>query len=89
MFNTLLNIHTHKEKYMFTPTQFIDTVQSGKKHFVNTFVTDAKFKAELTNLIDAQAQAAKTSVEASLAIAQAFYKNANDAIKKVVPVYTK
>jgi hypothetical protein len=74
---------------MFTHNQIIDTIQSGKKQFVNTFVTDAKFKEELNKLIDAQAQAAKTSIEASLAIAQAFYKNANDAMKKVVPAYTK
>jgi hypothetical protein len=74
---------------MFTPNQIIDTVQSGKKQIVNTFVTDSKFKEELLKLIDAQGQAAKTSVEASLAIAEAFYKNANEAIKKVVPVYTK
>jgi hypothetical protein len=40
-------------------------------------------------LIDAQAQAAKVSVDASLAIAQAFVKNTTEAMKKVVPVYTK
>jgi hypothetical protein len=74
---------------MFMHNQIIDAVQSGKKQFVSTFVTDAKFKEELNKLIDAQAQAAKTSIEASLAIAQAFYKNANDVMKKVVPAYTK
>ncbi len=74
---------------MFTHYQIIDTVQSAKKQIVSTFITDAKFKEELNKLIDAQGQAAKTSVEASLAIAQAFYKNANDAIKKAVPAYTK
>jgi hypothetical protein len=74
---------------MFTPTQFIDTVQNGKKQIVNTFVVDAKFKEELNKLIDAQAQAAKASVEASLAIAQAFTKNAAEAMKKVTPAYTK
>jgi hypothetical protein len=74
---------------MFTHNQIIDSIQSGKKQFVNTFVTDAKFKEELNKLIDAQAQAAKTSVDASLAIAQAFTKNVSEAMKKVVPVYTK
>jgi hypothetical protein len=74
---------------MFTPNQFIDTVQSGKKQIVNTFVVDAKFKEELNKLIDAQAQAAKASVDASLAIAQAFYKNTSEAMKKAVPSYTK
>jgi hypothetical protein len=72
-----------------THNQIIDAVQSGKKQFVNTFVTDAKFKEDLNTLIDAQAQAAKASVDASLAIAQAFVKNASEAMKKAVPVYTK
>jgi hypothetical protein len=74
---------------MFTHNQIIDSIQSGKKQFVNTFVTDATFKAELIKLIDAQAQAARVSVDASLAIAEAFTKNASEAMKKVVPVYTK
>lgn len=74
---------------MFTHYQIIDAIQNGKKQFVNTFIADATFKEELNKLIDAQAQAAKTSIEASLAIAQAFYKNANEAMKKAVPAYTK
>jgi hypothetical protein len=74
---------------MFTHNQIIDAIQGGKKQIVNTFVTDAKFKEELNKLIDSQAQAAKVSVDASLAIAQAFTKNATDAMKKVVPTFTK
>ena len=74
---------------MFTHNQIIDSIQSGKKQIVNTFVVDAKFKEELNKLIDAQAAAAKTSVEASLAIAQAFTKNATEAVKNFVPAYTK
>jgi hypothetical protein len=66
---------------MFTHTQIIDSIQSGKKQIVNTFVTDAKFKEELNKLIDAQAAATKTSVEASLAIAQAFVKNSSALFK--------
>ncbi len=74
---------------MFTHNTIIDSIQNGKKQIVNTFVTDAKFKAELNKLIDAQAQAAKTSVEASLAIAQAVTKQATDTFKSFVPAYTK
>lgn len=66
---------------MFTHNQIIDSIQSGKKQIVNTFVADEKFKAELIKLIDAQAQATKTSVEASLAIAQAFVKNSSALFK--------
>jgi hypothetical protein len=72
-----------------THNQIIDSIQSGKKQIVSTFVTDTKFKEELNKLIDAQGQAAKTSVDASLAIAQAFTKNITEAMKKAVPAYTK
>jgi hypothetical protein len=66
---------------MFTHNQIIDSIQSGKKQIVNTFVTDAKFKEELIKLIDAQGQATKTSVDASLAIAQALVKNSSALFK--------
>lgn len=74
---------------MFTHNQIIDSIQSGKKQIVSTFVTDAKFKEELNKLIDSQAQATKNAIDASLAISQAFVKNATEAMKKVTPAYTK
>ena len=55
--------------------QVIDAIQSGKKQIVETFVQDAKFKAELIKLIDAQATFAKGQVDTTLAIAQALAKN--------------
>lgn len=67
---------------MFIHNQIIDAVQSSKKQFVNLLPVDAKFKTELEKLIDAQAQATKTAVEASLAIATAFTKNATSAFTK-------
>jgi|LauGreDrversion4_2_1035121.scaffolds.fasta_scaffold41407_4 hypothetical protein len=67
--------YTHKEKNMFIHNQVIDTVQGAKKQFVETFIKDETFKTELIKLIDAQATATKTSVEAMLAIATAFTKN--------------
>jgi hypothetical protein len=70
---------------MFTHNQIIDSIQSGKKQFVNTFVTDSTFKEELNKLIDAQALTAKASVNASVAIAEAFVKNTSEAMKKLVP----
>lgn len=66
---------------MFSFDSIIDAVQNGKKQFVETFVTDAKFKAELIKLVDAQAAFAKGQVKTTLAIAEAFYNNANDAVK--------
>jgi hypothetical protein len=60
---------------MFIHNQLIDTVQGAKKQFVETFIKDDTFKSELIKLIDAQAAATKTSVDACLAIATAFTKN--------------
>ena len=74
---------------MFIHNQIIDAVQNGKKQFVNLMPVDTKFKDELIKLIDAQAAATKTAVEASLAIATAFTQNTTEAIKKAVPAYTK
>lgn len=62
--------------------QIIDAVQTSKKQFVNLLPVEAKFKEELVKLIEAQAQATKTAVEASLAIATAFTKNASDVFYK-------
>lgn len=69
--------------------QIIDAVQNGKKQLVNTFVTDAKFKAELNKLVDAQTQATKNAVDASLAIAKAIASNTESTLKSFVPAYTK
>lgn len=67
---------------MFTADTFIDSVQSAKKQFVNTFVTNESFKKELIKLVDAQTEFAKGQVKTSLAIAEAFVKNASDTIYK-------
>jgi len=67
---------------MFIHNQIIDAVQTAKKTFVTALPVDAKFKEELTKLIDAQAAATKTAVEASLAIATAFTKNASSVFYK-------
>ena len=65
---------------MFTADFYIDGVQNAKKQFVDTFVTNESFKKELIKLVDAQTKFAKGQISTSLEIAQAFYKNASDAI---------
>lgn len=67
---------------MFTPDFYIDGVQNAKKQFVSTVVTDDKFKTELIKLVDAQTEFAKGQVKTTLAIAEAFVKNATQAIYK-------
>ena len=71
---------------MFSFDSIIDAVQNGKKQFVETFISDAKFKAELIKLVDAQTAFAKGQVTTTISIAEAFYKNANEAAKKVAKV---
>ncbi len=68
---------------MFTPDFYIDGVQNAKKQIVNTFITNDSFKKELIKLVDAQTEFAKGQVKTTLAIAEAFVKNASSA------VYTK
>lgn len=65
---------------MFTTDSIIDGVQNAKKQFVNTFVTNDSFKKELVKLVDAQTEFAKGQVKTSLQIAEAFYKNATNAV---------
>ena len=68
---------------MFTPEAIIDSVQNAKKQFVNiVFAGNESFKAELNKLVDAQTEFAKGQVKTTLSIAEAFYKNATDAIYK-------
>ena len=44
---------------MFTADAIIDTVQTGKKTFVNTFVTNETAKESMIKFIDAQADYTK------------------------------
>ncbi len=67
---------------MFTPDFYIDGVQNAKKTFVNTFVTNDKFKAELIKLVDAQTEFAKGQIKTTLSIAEALVKNASDSVYK-------
>lgn len=65
---------------MFTPEYYIDSVQSARKKFVETYVTHEQFKKELVKLIDAQTEFAKGQVKLALSITETFYKNASDVI---------
>ena len=65
---------------MFTLDFIIDSVQNAKKQVVNTFITDDKFKAELTKLVDAQTEFAKGQVKTTLSIAETLVKNASSYV---------
>lgn len=51
---------------MFTADALIDTVQTGKKTFVNTFVQNETVKKTLVEFIDAQAEYTKKAAKVGL-----------------------
>jgi len=51
---------------MFTADAIIDTVQTGKKTFVNTFVTNEATKDAMIKFIDAQADYTKRASKVGL-----------------------
>ncbi len=65
---------------MFTPDFYIDGVQNAKKQFVNAVITNESFKKELIKPVDAQTEFAKGQVKTTLSIAEAFVKNATNAV---------
>lgn len=70
---------------MFTPDATIDAVQTAKKSFVNTFVTNETIKESMIKFIDAQSEytkkAAKVAVDTSTSIAGEAVKVAQEAAK--------
>lgn len=50
---------------MFTADAFIDTIQTGKKTWVNTFVTNDTMKDAMITFIDNQADYTKKAVKAT------------------------
>jgi ATP phosphoribosyltransferase len=51
---------------MFTADAIIDTVQTGKKTFVNTFVTNETVKESMIKFIDAQADYTKKATKVGM-----------------------
>jgi len=70
---------------MFTADALIDTVQTGKKTFVNTFVTNETIKESMIKFIDAQAEytkkAAKVGMDTFTSVASESLKAAQEATK--------
>lgn len=70
---------------MFTYDATIDAVQTGKKQFVNTFVTDAKIAETLIQFIDQQTdytkKAAKATLDAGTTVMQESIKHFQEAAK--------
>lgn len=70
---------------MFTLDPVIDTVQTGKKTFVNTFVQNEAVKETLVKFIDAQSdytkKAAKVGMDTFTTVSQEMVKASQEAMK--------
>jgi ATP phosphoribosyltransferase len=70
---------------MFTADAIIDTVQTGKKTFVNTFVTNETVKDSMIKFIDAQAEytkkATKVGMDTFTTLSTEMVKAGQDAMK--------
>ena len=70
---------------MFTADAIIDTVQTGKKTFVNTFVTNETVKDTMIKFIDAQAdytkKAAKVGMDTFTTISGEMVRAGQEAMK--------
>lgn len=51
---------------MFTADAMIDTIQTGKKTMVNTFVTNPAIKDAMIQFIDAQAEYTKKAMKSGM-----------------------
>ena len=65
---------------MFTADAIIDTVQTGKKTIVNTFVTNETVKDSMIKFIDAQADYTKRAAKVGM---DTFTSLSSEAIKQV------
>ena len=65
---------------MFTADAIIDTVQTGKKTIVNTFVSNEAVKESMIKFIDAQADYTKKAAKVGL---DTFTTLSSEAIKQV------
>lgn len=64
---------------MFTADALIDTIQTGKKTFVNTFVTNDTVKSTLIDFVDAQAEYTKKATKVGQ---DTFSRLASESVKQ-------
>ena len=69
---------------MFTADAIIDTVQTSKKTFVNTFVTNEATKEAMIKFIDAQADYTKRASKVGLDTATTITSEAMKQVQEVV-----
>ena len=69
---------------MFTADAIIDTVQTGKKTIVNTFVTNETAKESMIKFIDAQADYTKKAAKVGMDTATTLTSEAVKQVEAVV-----
>ena len=69
---------------MFTADAIIDTVQTGKKTFINTFVTNETVKESMIKFIDAQADYTKRASKVGMDTATTLTSEAMKQVQEVV-----
>ena len=69
---------------MFTADALIDTVQTGKKTWVNTFVTNETVKESMIKFIDAQADYTKRASKVGMDTATTLTSEAMKQVQEVV-----
>ena len=69
---------------MFTADALIDTVPTGKKTFVNTFVTNETAKESMIKFIDAQADYTKRASKVGMDTATTLTSEAMKQVQEVV-----
>ena len=74
---------------MFSADALIDTIQTGKKTFVNTFVTNDTVKSTLIDFVDAQAEYTKTVFGVASDMGKSFYDTVLAAVQKQATVAKK
>ena len=67
---------------MFAIDTTIDTIQTGKKSFVNTFVTNESVKDAMINFIDAQTAYTKQATKATTDMITTVAKESITAVQK-------
>ena len=75
----------------------VDTIQTGKKQFLEAFVKQEDVKKVLVQFVDAQTAYTKSAIDAGLQVSttlstlftsQSFYNNLADNFKSFVPAYS-
>jgi hypothetical protein len=82
--------------FNYYANSMVETIQTGKKYFVDAFVKNEDVKKALTQFVDAQTAYTKSAIDAGLTFGtnmsmlftnQKFYQDLAENYKSLVPAY--